>query len=336
MVAKDAALCPERAGGLVTASRGGPRVGLLIGREKSFPEALCAELARRDPSVHVELPKLEAPRADVRPDFDVLVDRISHEVPSYQPWLKLAALNGTRVVNDPFWRTVDDKFLDAGLAGALGVAVPRTVLLPNQTPGEDVTPESLRNLVFVNWDALVAELGLPLYLKPHWGGGWRDVSRVTSKEELLAAYDKSGRRTMIAQSEVPWTQYVRCLVIGQTHVRPALWDPRLPHAERYLRATETMGALEEPLRERVEQQARLLCEALGYDMNTVEFAVRDGVPYAIDFMNSAPDLDEASLGPEHFAWVVERMAELVLTLAGDSESAPLRRWDALLGRPATR
>ena len=71
-------------------------------------------------------------------------------------------------------------------------------------------------------------------------------------------------------------------------------------------------------------------------MNTVEFAIHDGVPYAIDFMNSAPDLDEASLGPDHFAWVVERMGELVVGLARDADAAPLRRWDALLGRPATR
>ena len=93
-----------------------PRVGLLLGRERSFPEALEREVVRLDPSVKVELARLGAPRADVPPAYDVLLDRISHEIPSYQPWLKLAALNGTRVVNDPFWRTVDDKFLDAGLA----------------------------------------------------------------------------------------------------------------------------------------------------------------------------------------------------------------------------
>jgi hypothetical protein len=321
---------------MVSAGRARARVGLLVGRERSFPEALAAEVARRDSSVQVELAKLEAPRADVRPLYDVLVDRISHEVPSYQPWLKLAALYGTRVVNDPFWRTVDDKFLDAALAGALGVAVPRTVLLPNKSHGDDVTAESLRNLSWVDWDALVAELGLPMYLKPHWGGGWRDVFRVTTREELLAAYDRSGRLTLIAQSEVTWTQYVRCLVIGQNQVRPALWDPRLPHTERYLKAPDSMPPLEDDLRERVEHEARLLCEALGYDMNTVEFAIHDGVPYAIDFMNSAPDLDEASLGPAHFRWVVERMGELVLALAHDPDSAPLRRWDALLGRPALR
>jgi len=225
---------------------------------------------------------------------------------------------------------VDDKFLDAGLASRLGVAVPRTALLPNKDHGPDVTEGSLRNLAWVDWEALTAELGLPLFLKPHWGGGWKDVVRVGSREELLAAYDRSGTRTLIVQEAIAWTQYVRCIVIGRTEVLPALWDPRLPHHERYRRAPETMPPLTPALRTRVERDARLLCQALGYDMNTVEFAVRDGIPVAIDFMNSAPDLDLASLGEEHFRWAVEQMAALCLRLARDPGRVPPRTWDAWL------
>jgi hypothetical protein len=306
------------------------RIGLLVGRESSFPQALVREVRRRDPGVEIDLARLEAPRAHRPPPYDLLIDRISHEIPSYQPWLKLAALFGTRVINDPFWRTVDDKFFDAGLAGRLGVAVPRTALLPNKDHGPDVTEGSLRNLQWVDWEALVAELGLPLYLKPHWGGGWRDVVRVSTREELLAAYDRSGTRTVIVQEGIAWTQYVRCIVIGRTEVRPAAWDPRLPHHQRYLRAAETMPPLEPGLSARIEQDARLLCQALAYDMNTVEFGVRDGVPYAIDFMNSAPDLDLASLGEEHFRWAVERMAELALRLAQDPSTAMARSWESWL------
>ena len=44
------------------------------------------------------------------------------------------------------------------------------------------------------------------------------------------------------------------------------------------------------------RDALALCDGLGYDLNTVEFAVRDGVPYAIDFMNCAPDADVHSVG----------------------------------------
>ena len=50
-------------------------------------------------------------------------------------------------------------------------------------------------------------------------------------------------------------------------------------------------------------------------MNTVEWAIKDGVPYAIDFMNPAPDMDVNSLTPEYFEWVVKHMADLVIDLA---------------------
>jgi glutathione synthase/RimK-type ligase-like ATP-grasp enzyme len=315
------------------------RVGLLVGRERTFPEALIAEVSRRGASVTCEYAIFDAPRADVAPPYDVLVDRISHEIVCYQPWLKLAALYGTRIVNNPFWRIADDKFFNAGLASRLGIAVPKTVLLPQKSYGDDVTSGSLeKNMRYVDWNALIERLGLPIYVKPHWGGGFRDVTRVENTDELMRAYDKSGKTTLIAQEAIAWQMYVRCLVIGQRDVRVALWDPRLSHAERYTRAHETMPSLDAAMTERVTKDALSITQALGYDMNTVELAIQGDVPYAIDFMNSAPDFDVASLGQEHFGWVVEKMAELVIDLAkhagpvpGRSEaSRPRHRWDDFL------
>lgn len=310
------------------------RVGLLVGRERTFPDALAAEVARRDAGVVVELASLEATRAHEVPDYDVLVDRISHEVPCYQPVLKLAALGGVRVVNNPFWRIADDKFFGTALAHRLGVAVPKTVVLPSKAYGPDITSGSLRNLRWVDWQKLERELGYPMFMKPHWGGGWRDVSRVANRDELMAAFDRSGDKTMILQQGIEWTQYVRCIVIGREVVRPALWDPRLSHFDRYKRAGESMPPLAPELEARCVEAARTLCRALGYEMNTVELAISEGVPYAIDFMNSAPDLDLSSLGDEHFAWVVSAMADLVVRLAREGRPAGDQRyrWDELLGR----
>ena len=62
-------------------------------------------------------------------------------------------------------------------------------------------------------------------------------------------------------------------------------------------------------------QALALSRGLGYDMNTVEFAISDGVPYAIDFTNAAPDFDVASLGEWHFNWVLDAMADYVIQQA---------------------
>jgi len=306
------------------------RVGILVGRERTFPDALIAEVARRGAGVEASYAELEATRIERPPPYDVLVDRISHDIPCYQPVLKLAALNGVRVINNPFWRIADDKFFNAALALRLGVKVPKTVALPSKQYNPDVSTESLRNLRMVDWEKLVAELGLPIYLKPHWGGGWREVSRVTSLEELWKAYDRTGQLTMIAQQEIRWQQYVRCIVIGQEEVRPALWDPRRPHHERYIAAEKDMPPLSPALEKKICADARTLCRALGYDMNTVELAVQDGVPYAIDFMNSAPDLDIASLGQAHFDWSVEKMADLVIRLALQPGLPPKYRWDAML------
>ena len=308
------------------------RVGLLVGRERSFPDALIAAVNSRGSDVVAEYASVEATRAYAPLPYDVLVDRISHDVTHYQPVLKAAALAGTYVVNNPFWRIADDKFVGAAIASRVGVSVPKTVVLPAREYNPDVNSESLvRNMRYVDWEALGRELGFPMYMKPHWGGGWYDVHRVTNVQELIAAFDKTGRKTMIVQEEIRWQQYVRCIVIAQENVRPALWNPKLSHFDRYLKAAESMPALPPALIERVQEDARKLCRALGYDMNTVEFAIRDGEPVAIDFMNSAPDLDVSSLGQDHFAWVVEKMADLVIARAKDPKrTAPLPRWDALL------
>jgi hypothetical protein len=309
---------------------GPTKVGLLVGRERSFPDALIEEVARRNVGVTVSYAEMSAPRAEEPPPYDVLVDRISHEVTCYQPFLKLAALYGTRVINNPFWRIADDKFFNAGLASRIGVKVPKTVLLPSKNHGADVSAESLTNMRFVDWDAIGTELGFPLYIKPHWGGGWKNVTRVTSMEELHAAYDKSGALTMVLQEEIRWTQYVRCIVIGQKDVLPALWDPRLAHLERYTGAGQSMSPLDPSLEKRVMGDALAITRALGYDMNTVEFGIADGVPYAIDFMNSAPDLDITSLGESHFRWSVEKMADLVISAAHTPAKLGQYRWDWLL------
>jgi glutathione synthase/RimK-type ligase-like ATP-grasp enzyme len=305
------------------------RIGLLVGRERSFPDALIAEINTRDSGVVADYVRIGHTTIHDENRYAVIVDRISHEVSYYQTFLKRAALLGTEIVNNPFWRIADDKFFGTALAAALGIAVPRTVALPNKDYPEGIVADSLGNLVYpLDWDAAVAYTGLPAYLKPHWGGGWREVHRVASLDELIHAYDATGGLCMILQEAIEWQQYVRCIVIGKTEVLAVPWDPRKSHFERYVSATGMR--LEQSLERRVVDEARRLNEALGYDMNTVEFAIRDGVPYAIDFMNSAPDFDITSLGEDYFAWTVRTMADFVISLALRPRSASRYRWDSLL------
>jgi glutathione synthase/RimK-type ligase-like ATP-grasp enzyme len=246
-------------------------------------------------------------------DYGVIIDRISHDIPFYRSMLKNAVLTGTKVINNPFWWSADDKFFNYALATKLGVAVPPTVLLPHKKHPEGTTERSMRNLEYpLDWDGIFAYIGFPAFLKPHDGGGWQNVYKVNSPEELFAAYDESGDLCMTLQRGVKFQEYFRCYVVNQEKVHVMRYDPAQPHHQRYVPGNP---APEAALGERMERDALLLCRALGYDLNTVEFAVEDGVPYAIDFMNPAPDAAFESVGEENFRWIVDAVAEMAVLRA---------------------
>jgi hypothetical protein len=287
------------------------KVGLLVGREWSWPPKFIEEVNGRNAGVEAEFVKLGGTTMTEKNPYSVIVDRISHEVPYYRSYLKHAVLEGVHVINNPFMWTADDKFFDASLATKLGVAHPKTMALPNKDYVPGIVPsESLRNLMYpLNWDYVVEQIGLPCILKDAHGGGWRAVYVCHSIEELIRYYDGSGLLTMVAQEFIKWDQYVRCMCLGRKNVLVMPYDTvnraYIPD-EKYLTPK---------LKKRVVDDCLKLVNALGYDMNTVEFAIRDGVPYAIDFMNPAPDMDINSLTPAYFEWCVKNMADLVIELA---------------------
>jgi hypothetical protein len=305
------------------------KVGLVTGREWSFPPRFIEEVNGRNAGVTAELVKLGGNRMDEPSEYRVIVDRISHEVPYYRTYLKHAALQGATVVNNPFMWTADDKFFEAGLATKLGVASPKTVVLPNKeyVPGI-VHDESLRNLVYpLPWQDIIDYVGMPCVLKDAHGGGWKEVYICRSPEELIANYNTSGLLTMVVQEFIEWEHFVRCVALGQNEVLPMKYDPR----ERRYHVEH--DHLSPELGTRVVEDSLTLMRALGYDMCSLEWAVKDGVPYAIDFMNPAPDMDVNSLTPHYFEWVVTHMADLVIRLAHEAPLQPdLRRGEFLIGR----
>jgi hypothetical protein len=286
------------------------RIGLLVGREWSFPPKFIEEVSRR--GAVAEFVKLGGTRMDEPIPYAVIIDRISHEVPYYRSFLKHALLQGVHVVNNPFMWTADDKFFGASLITKLGIASPKTVVLPNReyVPGIK-HDESLRNLIYpLDWQGIADYVGMPCILKDAHGGGWKDVYVCHSLEELIRNYDGSGQLTMIVQEFIKWDHFVRCLCIGQEEILPIKYDPkeRKYHVEH--------DHLSPELGDRVVADALKIVRTLGYDMNSIEFAIRDGIPYAIDFMNPAPDMDINSLTPHYFGWVVDKMADMAIRLAG--------------------
>ncbi len=313
------------------------RVGILVGREKTFPDALIKNINERGNGKTVaEFIKLGGVRHDAPPRYDLVIDRISHEVPFYRATLKRMALEGTIIINNPFWWSADDKFFNYSLAKKLGVAVPKTVLLPQKDYIPGIVGESLRNLEYpLDWQGIIDYVGLPAILKPFDGGGWKNVSRVNSLEELWAEYDNTGTLCMTLQEFIDFDQFVRCYCVGQEQVMIMAYDPRKPYlsGEQYV---HDPNYLSPDLAERVSNDVRTLCSALGYDLNTVEFAIKDGVPYAIDFMNPAPDAELASVGGFYHNWITSAVTDLVFKRLAEPRQRARYRWDAFLNPEPAR
>ena len=299
------------------------KIGILVGMENTFPPALIEKINGMDVGVTAEYVKIGGVKMGEPTPYRLIFDRISHEIPFYRSYLKNAMLNGAIIVNNPFWWSSDEKFFGYSLATKLGVTVPKTILLPQKAYKPGVTDASLRNLEFpLDWDGIIEHIGLPAILKPHDGGGWKDVYKVHSKEELWECYDRTGTLAMTLQEFIDFTEYVRCYCVGRKEVLVMPYDPK---NRRYLAQEEL--AIPRDLKDRIVRDTILINETLGYDLNTVEFAIKDGVPYAIDFTNPAPDADIWSVTEPYFNWITDAVARMLVDYAKNSKpTGPNNRW----------
>jgi hypothetical protein len=172
-------------------------------------------------------------------------------------------------------------------------------------------------------------VGRPAILKPFSGGGWKHVYKVHDAQELLAAYDRTGQYCMTLQQFINFDKYVRCFTFGKTDITPVRYDVA---ERRYLVEHEY---LDSEIGARIVRDAQTLNMALGYEMNTIEFAVQDGVPYAIDFLNPAPDFERDRITPHYFELVLEKMTNLVIDRAlSGRASQTWPRWTQMTGLSA--
>lgn len=266
--------------------------------------------------------------------YAVVFDRISQDVPFYRTWLKNAALTGTAVINNPFWWSADEKYFNNCLMTKIGIPVPKTVILPSYELPADTKNESFSNLAYpLNWDAIFNYIGFPAYMKPFAGGGWKNVYKLHDKEDFFQKHAETEQLVMMLQEEIIFEEYYRIYCIGRKHVKIMSYEPRNPHHLRY-------AADFKPSAERLKQMEEIVLKInnyLGYDFNTVELAVRDGMPYAIDFCNPAPDAERTSVGEENFEWVVEHAANYAIELAmAQKEGEVALDWGEFVRRTAEK
>jgi len=289
------------------------KIGVLFGQERSFPMAFVERVNSKNiDGIQAEPVRIDKVVQGAADDYAVIVDRISQDVPFYRAYLKNAAICGTAVINNPFWWSADEKFFNNALAVKIGVPVPKTVILPSRELPTDTSDQSFSNLAYpLDWEGIFKYTGFPAYMKPFAGGGWKNVYKIHDIEDFYNKHAETGQLVMLLQEEIVFEEYYRCYCIGGKYVRIMNYEPRNPHHLRYVSDFN-------PSQERLKQMEEIVLSInryLGYDFNTVELAVRDGIPYAIDFCNPAPDAELTSVGVENFEWVVDTAATYAIERA---------------------
>jgi len=289
------------------------KIGILYGKERSFPDAFIDRVNSKNiGGIIAEPVRIEKALQAEPTGYAVIIDRISQDVPFYRTWLKNEAVTGTAVINNPFWWSADDKYFNNCLMTKIGVPVPRTAIIPSRDLPSDTSDDSFNNLAYpMDWDSIFSYVRFPAYMKPFAGGGWKNVYRLRNADDFFDKHSETGQLVMLLQEEIVFDEYYRCYCIGGKHIRIMPYEPRNPHHLRYV-------ADFKPSPERLKQMEDIVFKInyyLGYDFNTVELALRDGIPYAIDFCNPAPDAERTSVGEENFEWVVETAANYAIEKA---------------------
>jgi glutathione synthase/RimK-type ligase-like ATP-grasp enzyme len=289
------------------------KIGILFGQERSFPMALIERINSKSvEGVTAEPVRIDKVIQGVCDEYAVIIDRISHDVPFYRAYLKNAAICGTAVMNNPFWWSADEKFFNNCLAVKIGIPVPKTVILPSREIPPDTTHQSFSNLAYpLDWEAIFDYVGFPAYMKPFAGGGWKNVYRITDIDDFFLKHAETGQLVMLLQEEIKYEEYYRCYSVGGSNVHIMSYEPRHPF---HLRYQADFGPTGDRLKQ-IEEIVIKLNQYLGYDFNSVELAVRDGVPYAIDFCNPVPDAEKLNVGDDNFEWFVETTATYAIERA---------------------
>ena len=293
------------------------KIGILFGQERSFPMAFIDKINSKGIADIVAEPvRIDKAMQGEPSGYSVILDRISQDVPFYRTWLKNAALTGTAVINNPFWWSADEKYFNNCLMTQIGIPVPKTAIIPSFKLPVDTKNESFSNLAYpLDWESIFKYTGFPAYMKPFAGGGWKNVYKLRTPEEFYEKHAQTGELVMLLQEEIIFEEYYRIYCIGRKYVRIMSYEPRNPYHLRY-------AADFKPSAERLMQMEEIVLKIndyLGYDFNTVELAVRDDVPYAIDFCNPAPDAERSSVGEDNFEWVVETAANYAIERAREQK-----------------
>jgi len=291
-------------------------IGLLLGTEEDWPAAFEEILLRLGPiegadgSRHTfdcERITIEPFGLRDRPRYDLVIDRLAYWYYVPREWLKKVALmDGVYLLNSPFTFQSMEKHAAYCAMMRLGLKVPETVLVPFKNPVDNARyayTAARYNRPF-DLEAIAAQIGYPLYMKPYDGGAWRGVSRIGNPEELHAAYDASGEMLMHLQKAIDYDVFARSLSIGaETMVMS--FQPHQPMHQRYAVDHSFLSA---QAGAEVVTISRLVNAFFKWEFNSCETLVASGEVYPIDYANACPDVALTSLH-YYFPWAMKTLVK---------------------------
>lgn len=288
-------------------------IGLSLGADICWPicyESLLAALTR---DLHYDGHRIEVhcERVTIEPfnlrqpvKYDVVIDRLTHWYSTSREWIKKAILlNDLYVYNNPWSLQSNEKHTSYCAMMRLGLPIPETWMLPPKA--YDVTDDleaTLRQYArLFSLPEIGDRLGYPFFMKPYHGGGWRGVSKIDNADELNRAYDASGTEVMNLQAAVlPYERFVRCVGLGP-QTRKVNYDPGAPLHDRYRMDHDFLSAEDAKV---LENTTLTINAFFGWDFNSCEALLRNGIWHPIDFANACPDSQVTSLH-YHFPWLIK-------------------------------
>jgi len=269
------------------------KIGVLEYRDEKFTNDVMARLPG---SEFAKFGVTDVPLAKI---YDVLIDRLSFQNEFLRPIVKMFSLKGTYVINNPFSSGCDDKCVQNQICERLGIPIPKTVLVPPVRKEEDY-----RDIVEdIDWGVFK---NFPLILKPYDGYAWEDVYTVKSPGEIGNLLSLIGsRKVLIAQECVQYDTYLRCFCINKRDVLFIEYDP----AKRAYLKSELKQI--DSLKPQLTEWMIRLNDALDYDINTVEWALKDDSAIMIDAFNEVPEVLPQSIPQDYYKWIVDKFVECV-------------------------
>ena len=289
------------------------RIGLSLGADICWPicyEGLMQELDLAIPDGKDTL-TFEVERLNIEPfdlmqgcKYNVVIDRLTHWYHTSREWIKKAiAMDDLYVFNNPWSLQSMEKHTTYCAMMRLGLPVPDTWMIPPKSylESSDLQPTLRRYAKLFNLGDIGDRIGYPLFIKPYDGGAWVGVTAIKDREALLEAYDESGTRVMhLQQGVVPFEGFVRCIGLGPQW-RCVNYDPDAPLHDRYRMDTDFLATEDE---QRLTDITMVINAFFGWDFNSCESLLSNGVWHPIDFANACPDSQVTSLH-FHFPWLIK-------------------------------